>query len=190
MTPQERRAAIVAAALPLLIERGAAVTSGQIAAAAGIAEGTVFRAFADKPELLAACMHTACDPAAAVRVIRLIPAQLPIRDRLLRTTAVVVQHWDRVMAVGQAVRTACSGPPLKPGPPSDVVEAMRALTSALSDLLAPDAAGLRLSPVRTAQLFLFAVTGDRMRMAALGAGVPADTEELIDVFLYGALEDR
>ena len=54
MSVEDRRAAIVEAALPLLIEHGANVTTSQIAAAAGIAEGTVFRAFGDKnaPELL------------------------------------------------------------------------------------------------------------------------------------------
>ncbi|MCU1430433.1 MAG: DNA-binding transcriptional regulator, AcrR family, partial [Actinomycetia bacterium] len=36
---------IVAATLPLLLEHGDRVTSRQIAEAAGIAEGTIFRAF-------------------------------------------------------------------------------------------------------------------------------------------------
>ena len=62
MTPDERRAAIVATTLPLLVEHGTAVTTGQIATASGIAEGTVFRAFADKQELLRACLHAAFDP--------------------------------------------------------------------------------------------------------------------------------
>ena len=39
---------IVDAALPLLLEHGEMVTTRQIADAAGIAEGTIFRAFADK----------------------------------------------------------------------------------------------------------------------------------------------
>ena len=67
---------------------------------------------------------------------------------------------------------------------------MRKLISALADLLASDAAVLRLSPERTAQLFLFAVTSDRMlrlRMGRLGAPALGDTEELVDVFLHGAL---
>ena len=42
---------IVAATLPLLLEHGELVTTRQIAEAAGIAEGTIFRVFADKDEL-------------------------------------------------------------------------------------------------------------------------------------------
>ena len=67
---------------------------------------------------------------------------------------------------------------------------MRELISALADLLAPDATALRLSPERTAQLFLLTVTSDRMlrlRMGGLGALALGDTRELVDVFLHGAL---
>ena len=57
MSQEERRAAIVRSTLPLLIEHGGTVSTSQIAAAAGIAEGTVFRAFKDKQDLLIACMR-------------------------------------------------------------------------------------------------------------------------------------
>ena len=51
LPPDERRSMIVAATLPLLLEHGDRVTTRQIAEAAGIAEGTIFRAFADKDEM-------------------------------------------------------------------------------------------------------------------------------------------
>jgi AcrR family transcriptional regulator len=189
MSPDERRAAIVTATLPLIVEHGTTVTTGQIAAASGVAEGTVFRAFADKHELLAACLNAAFDPADPVAALRQIPRELPVADRLLRATATVAEHWDRAMSVGFAVRTACPGSP-QPGSPGALDEAMRKLISALADLLESDAAMLRLSPARTAQLFLLAVTSDRMlrlRMGRLGAPALGDTEELVDVFLHGAL---
>ena len=63
LPPDERRAAIVAATLPLLIEHGARVTTRQIAEAAGIAEGTIFRVFPDKEALIEAAVETAFDPA-------------------------------------------------------------------------------------------------------------------------------
>ncbi len=65
LPPDERRSMIVAATLPLLLEHGDRVTSRQIAEAAGIAEGTIFRAFADKDEIIAAVVEAALDPAAA-----------------------------------------------------------------------------------------------------------------------------
>ena len=46
----ERRSMIVAAALPLLLEHGEMVKTRDIAAAAGIAEGTIFRVFATKDD--------------------------------------------------------------------------------------------------------------------------------------------
>jgi AcrR family transcriptional regulator len=192
MTPEERRAAIVAATLPLLIEHGAAVTTGQIAAASGVAEGTVFRAFTDKQELLRACLQAAFDPARPIAAVQRIPRDLPVAQRLLRASAAVAEHWDLAVQVAHAVRSACSGRSDAAGhrPPGVPGEKLRALSAALADLLAPDAANLRLSPERTAQIYLLLVTGDRMvrsRMAALDAPAPGDVEELIEVFLHGAL---
>lgn len=192
MSPEQRRAAIVSAALPLLTEHGAAVTTGQIATAAGVAEGTVFRAFADKHELMWACVHAAFDPVRPVAALRAIAPELPLAERLLRASAAVGEHWDRAMQIAHAVRSSGSTPPdgLRHHAQADPGEKLRALSDALADVLAPDAARLRLSPQRTARFYLLAVTGDRMlrsRMAALGAPGPADLSELIDIFLHGAL---
>jgi AcrR family transcriptional regulator len=49
--------------LPLLVARGEEVTSLEIASAAGIAEGTIFRVFANKDELIDAVLRRALDPA-------------------------------------------------------------------------------------------------------------------------------
>lgn len=189
MRPDDRRAAIVAATLPLIIEHGGTVTTGQIAVASGVAEGTVFRVFADKQELLAACLDAAFDPAGPVATLQQIPRELPVGDRLLRASAAVAEHWDRAISVGHAVRAACAGLP-KPGSPSGPGKAVRELISALTDLLAPDAGTLRLRPERIAQLFLLTVTSDRMlrlRMGGLDAPALSDPGELVDVFLHGAL---
>ena len=64
MPPDQRRRMIVEAVLPLVLQHGEMVTTRQIAEAAGIAEGTIFRVFADKDELIAAVVERAADPAA------------------------------------------------------------------------------------------------------------------------------
>ena len=61
LPPSERRAEIIAATLPLVLAHGAAVTTRQIAEAAGIAEGTIFRVFPDKESLIEAVVESAFD---------------------------------------------------------------------------------------------------------------------------------
>src|SRR5438105_10569477 len=78
----ERRSMIVAATLPLLIEHGDRVTSRQIAEAAGIAEGTIFRAFGDKDEVIAAAIDSALDQAPLEAALSAIPADLPFEEGL------------------------------------------------------------------------------------------------------------
>lgn len=58
----ERRRAIIEATKPLLIDHGDKVTTKQIAEAAGIAEGTIFRVFANKDELIEAVLDDLTDP--------------------------------------------------------------------------------------------------------------------------------
>src|SRR5438128_11034621 len=74
LPPDERRSMIVAATLPLLLEHGDRVTSRQIAEAAGIAEGTIFRVFADKDEVIAAVIEAALDPEPLEAALAAIPA--------------------------------------------------------------------------------------------------------------------
>ena len=75
MPPEERREAIVQATLPLLREHGANVTTRQIAQAASIAEGTVFRVFSDKEELLRNCVAEAVRTDQLCADIRQLPAR-------------------------------------------------------------------------------------------------------------------
>jgi AcrR family transcriptional regulator len=52
MPVEDRQAMIASAAIPLFIERGASLTTREIADELGIAEGTIFRAFGDKDALV------------------------------------------------------------------------------------------------------------------------------------------
>ena len=61
ISPEDRRASLVEVTIPLLREHGAALTTSQVAEAAGIAEGTVFRAFGTKDELVQACAAAVFD---------------------------------------------------------------------------------------------------------------------------------
>ncbi|MFI0237999.1 TetR family transcriptional regulator [Streptomyces sp. NPDC016845] len=82
MSPEERRAMIVAAAPPLVAAYGGAVTTGQVTRAAGIGEATIFRAFADKDEVLDACVADAVSPGHVQRELASIDVAQPLADRL------------------------------------------------------------------------------------------------------------
>ena len=74
-----RRLLIIEATLLLLLQHGTTVSTSKIAQAAGIAEGTVFRAFKDKDELIGACVLAALRPdvpiAATGSIVGLVAAQ-------------------------------------------------------------------------------------------------------------------
>lgn len=98
MAPDERRAMIVDAAIPLILEHGAEVTTRQIADAAGIAEGTVFRAFADKTELIDAAIARVMDPAAALEALSRIDPSDPLPVKLDLIVAILHDRVSRAVA--------------------------------------------------------------------------------------------
>jgi len=104
LPPDERRASIIAATLPLLRTHGRAVTTSQIAMAAGVAEGTLFRAFADKDALIAAAMATAFETTPTEDELRRIDATLPLRDQLIAAVAIlgrrIAQIWQLISMTG------------------------------------------------------------------------------------------
>ena len=84
LSPDERRKAIVAALLPLLVERGEDVSTREIAQAAGIAEGTIFRVFPDKKSLLMAAAEEAINPSGGQELFKAVSG---LSDRLRAAVA-------------------------------------------------------------------------------------------------------
>ncbi|GAA1961587.1 TetR/AcrR family transcriptional regulator [Amycolatopsis minnesotensis] len=97
---------IVQAAIPLLVELGPSVTTLQIARAAGISEPTIFRAFADKNEVLAACLAEATDPQHLVDELTSIEPSASLRERVLAVIEALRAHGERTGAVVNAVTVA------------------------------------------------------------------------------------
>ncbi|TMR39695.1 TetR/AcrR family transcriptional regulator [Nonomuraea zeae] len=107
MSPEQRREMIVRAALPLVVEYGTSLTTAQVARAAGIGEGTIFRAFGDKDALLAACMAEALRPDDTLAHVASISLDQPLAERLIEAAEALRGYLARMGAVAGAL--AASG---------------------------------------------------------------------------------
>jgi AcrR family transcriptional regulator len=105
MSPDDRRRAIVQALLPLLIERGEDVTTREIARAAGIAEGTIFRVFPDKAQLMLAAAAEAINPADGQAAFDAAMEGVDtLREKVVVAASRVLDRMRMTMAVMYAVR--------------------------------------------------------------------------------------
>lgn len=106
LAAEDRRAAIIAAALPLLLERGSSVTTRQIAEAACVAEGTLFGVFADKDALVRAVVEAALDAEPAERAMAEVDRSLPFEEQLAIAVRIMQERltsiWRLVSSVGDA----------------------------------------------------------------------------------------
>ena len=93
MSPEERRDTLIDVTLNLLREHGRNVTTRQIAEAAGVAEGTIFRVFETKEELVEAAITRAFEPGALVDRLEEIDPDAALRDRLVTLVAILQQRF-------------------------------------------------------------------------------------------------
>jgi AcrR family transcriptional regulator len=104
MAPEARREMIVDAALPLVLAHGERVTTRQIAEAAGIAEGTIFRAFVDKDDVIAAVVAKALDPTRLDEELAAIDLHQPFEKCVAAAVAAiqlrVIDVWRLLASVG------------------------------------------------------------------------------------------
>src|SRR5690348_14607461 len=117
MTADQRRETIVRAALPLVAEFGAAVTTAKIARAAGIGEATIFRVFDDKNAVLDACVLAATDPAQTLDDLRSISLDQPLAARLTEAVDALDAYLNRMGAVIGALTATGTPRPARPRDP-------------------------------------------------------------------------
>lgn len=109
LAPDDRRAALVDATVPLLLEHGRTVTTKQIADAAGVAEGTIFRVFDSKDDLVQAALEHALDLDPFIAQLQHVEPDQELGAMLLEVVELFQQRFSRVFAL--MTRMGMVGPP-------------------------------------------------------------------------------
>jgi AcrR family transcriptional regulator len=182
----ERRAAIMAATEPLVMQYGRDVSTRQIAEAAGIAEGTIFRVFPNKDAVIDAIIEDAFEAESTFLALSQIDGSLDLTIRLELAVEILEARMHRVISLFGAFRR-------NPQPPRTDAEhegheqRRRAdnarLTAALVQVIGPDADRLRLPCDQAADLIrglVFTVTHP-----LIGATFSSEPRGIVDTLLYG-----
>jgi len=181
LAPDERRSELTDVTLRLLRVHGRAVTTRQIAQAASVAEGTIFRVFDSKDELVDAALARAFEPGDVVARIEGIDRSRPLRTRLVDLVSVLQQRFRATFELMQKVELV--------GPPhhlhdSEEAEAWRArLESLLTDVVGADSDQLSVPVdhfVHVLRLLTFA--GSHPKIAD---GRLLTPEQVVDTLLLG-----
>lgn len=143
LPPDERRAAILSAALTVLRVQGPGATTRSIAEAAGVAEGTLFRVFDTKEELVCAALDRAFDPAPVLEQLDRVDRSLPLRERLVGAVTILQDHQQQVVGLMHAMGIV--HPPDPAGSPSESKARpwREPVVAVLTALVDPDADQLR-----------------------------------------------
>jgi AcrR family transcriptional regulator len=170
--------------MPLLEKYGVDVSTRQIAEAAGVAEGTIFRAFGSKDALIDATFRTAFDVEPFLEELAKVDRLLPLRERMIAAVEIAQGRLAKVFKLFMAMRMH-QRPDWKGAPEErDKARAdgVRA-DEAFADILKPDAGRLRLTPdevVHRLRLMTFAATHP-----LISDGRTLTAEEIVDFALDG-----
>ncbi len=185
MAADDRRASIVRAALPLLRKTGAAATTKEVAVAAGIAEGTLFRVFPTKDALVQACVADAFDTENAVARLREVASDRPLEERLRQGVEVMRDHVEGIIGLMSVLHATGVQMPRPPADGKRRPASSPEIDAAFVDLIGSDAERLRF-PVQRVITFLSMLTlASAHPMLPDHGATPAD---VVDLLLHGALE--
>jgi AcrR family transcriptional regulator len=177
MPADQRRSMIIDATLPLLIEQGEMVKTHDIAEAAGVAEGTIFRVFATKDELIEAVIERVLDPEPTERAIAALDTSGGLEPTVIEVVKLVQRRvnevWQLISSVGPRQLQRKGRPPFDSPALAEVLEKYRGELS-----VDPERASGMLRSIA------LAMTHPMM------TSEPAQPQQIARVFLYGVVKDR
>jgi AcrR family transcriptional regulator len=183
MSPEERRDKLIDATLNLLREHGRAVTTRQIAEAAGVAEGTIFRVVESKDELVELAISRAFEPGALAERIAEIDADRPLRDRLVQLSSILQQRFRATFELMKKVGMVRPSDHVHDSPEAVAVRAR--MLALLEGVVGDDAERLSVPAadlVHRLRLLTFAGSHPH-----ISDGKLLTPEEIVDTLLHGLL---
>lgn len=161
LAPDDRRRAILEAVTPLILEKGGSVTTAQMAQAACIAEGTIFRVFPDKSTLIFEAIKASFDPQPVIDRLATIERALPLDIKLRKAAAIILERSLRVHALVAVLRSMPSfDHSIHEDAHRNAIAANSLILRELTKIFA-ETEGLAVEPARAAAAFrglLFAVS--------------------------------
>lgn len=167
LSPEERRRTIIDAVIPLLDPNSGPITTRQIADAAEIAEGTIFRVFPDKKTLFFAIAEEVTSPSTTDQGLRsAIDSADDLHTKIAATAGLLLSRFEKMLVVMDSLRASMAGEVIGEHKPTDgrtptfLVNANQRLHATLTALIfQPHQKELRIAPEVAATALLGLIFG-------------------------------